>query len=88
MNRSRSAFMIAAVCCLLAPQLHAEVCPGSKVTKANLTTFDHHLADGLTTTESNAALARHLPFGQRACGIRLSNLLNQICAANGCNARP
>src|SRR5262249_53539637 len=47
--------------------LHAEICQDSKVTKANLATFDHHLADGLTAGETTAALSRHLPFGRPAC---------------------
>jgi len=70
---------LAAVTSLLAPGLRAEVCPGSKVTKANLTTFDHHLADGLSTTETTAAIARHLPFGQPACDRLLVLAAYVVC---------
>lgn len=43
----------------------SEVCPGSKVKKANLAKFDQHLV--LPQSEVNAAIARHLPWGMPDC---------------------
>lgn len=43
-----------------------EVCPGSKVKKANLKRFDQHLV--LPQSEIDAAIAKHLPWGMPDCG--------------------
>ena len=43
----------------------AEVCPGSKVKKAQLTQYDSHLV--LSQSEINAAIAKHLPWGAPPC---------------------
>jgi endonuclease G len=67
MTRSGTVGAIVAVLCLWVAGLDAEVCTGSKVTKAVLTTYDQHLVDGLTAAETTAALTRHLPFGTPAC---------------------
>jgi endonuclease G len=67
MSRSRTTATIAAVLSLWAAGLRAEVCTGSKVTKANLTTYDQHLVDGLTAAETTTAMIKHLPFGKPAC---------------------
>ena len=50
------------VCCGTA---QPEVCPGSKVKKADLVKFDQHLV--LPQNEINAAIAKHLPWGSPEC---------------------
>jgi DNA/RNA endonuclease G (NUC1) len=67
MTRSGIVAGLAAVLCLWTQGVRAEVCTGSKVTKAVLTTYDQHLVDGLTAGETTAAIVRHLPFGTPAC---------------------